>query len=54
MKVSHAAWDDFEAAVEVHVGAPLIGGLLFQILDNAGYDADEVQAVANTLLTYVD
>jgi hypothetical protein len=48
-KIPLAEWHVLELAVDVHETPHLIGSMLFNLLDKAGYTPDEVQAIASAI-----
>jgi len=47
-------WDALGEAVRLHELSSSIGSQFFQILDGAGYSAEEIRKIARTLYAYVD
>ena len=51
-EVSTEDWSSFKMAIEINERPSQIGSLFFKVIDGAGYTAEEIRAIAKTLLAY--
>ena len=53
-RLSILKWDELGMAIEAHEPPTVLGTQLFQILDDLGFTAEEVQRIARSLFSFVD
>ena len=53
-KVNVSDWTDFELSVEVNEAPTVVGTMLSRVLQKAGYTAEEMATVAETVYWYAD
>ena len=53
-RLSILKWDELGMAIEAHEPPTVLGAQLFQILDDLGFTAEEVQRIARSLFSFVD
>jgi len=54
VKVPLLEWEVLREAMRVHESAPAIGTQFFRLLEDAGYEPEEIRTLARTLYTHVD